>query len=132
MRGPEKRLKPHELAEAVGTRQVSGDLRRFMSLRTKPDILSYLGITGLRTDVDLLIQSVPPAPIFWSAGDLLIGNTAGGSTLFPIGDSAEQLTVEGTTGKLVWVKDTDYGNLSDDYGSVADAALAVHDYGSVA
>jgi hypothetical protein len=49
-----------------------------------------------------------------------------------VGDSAEQLTVEGTTGKLVWVKDTDYGNLSDDYGSVADAALAVHDYGSVA
>lgn len=130
MRGPEKSLRPHELADAVGSRYVSRDVRTFMSLRTKPDILSYLGVRSLQVRMDNL-ESIVPAPILWELGDLLVGNAAGSSTLLPAGVSGEHLTAEGTTGKLVWVKDTDYGNLSDDFGSVADVAIAAHDYGVI-
>lgn len=130
MRGPEKSLRPHELADAVGSRHVSKDVRTFMSLRTKPDILSYLGVRSLQIRVDNL-ESIVPAPILWELGDLLVGNAAGSSTLLPAGVSGEQLTAEGTTGKLVWVKDTDYGYLSDDFGLVADAVLDSRDYGVI-
>ena len=130
MRGPEKSLRPHELADAVGSRYVSNDVRTFMSLRTKPDILSYLGVRSLQVRVDNL-ELIVPAPILWNLGDLVVGNAAGSSTLLPAGVSGEQLTAEGTSGKLVWVKDTDYGYLSDDFGSVANAALDFRDYGVI-
>ena len=130
MRGPEKSLRAHELADAVGSRYVSNDVRTFMSLRTKPDILSYLGVRSLQVRVDNL-ESIVPAPILWELGDLMVGNALGSTSLLSAGVSGEQLTAEGTSGKLVWVKDTDYGNLSDDFGSVADAAIASHDYGVI-